>query len=157
MEHDLNSKDPFALASQLYDDGDYKRAFGQFLSLANEGDTSAMTRVALMYGEGQGVARDVDESIRWDMRAAESGDTVGMLNLGITYLTKGDTTSAALWFEKAMDAGDGEAALELAKMHLVDGNDHARIKRYLALAAGDANLSEASSQEVKRLLDELKA
>jgi TPR repeat protein len=40
-----------------------------------------------------------------------------MVNLGITYRLKGDIRKSKAWFEKAIETGDGSAALELAKLY----------------------------------------
>ena len=44
-----------------------------------------MSRLALMYGDGEGVAYDFDKSVYWDLKAIEAGCTSSMSNLAITY------------------------------------------------------------------------
>jgi uncharacterized protein len=154
-EEDIMDRDQFARASNLYDEGRYEEAFQQFLSLANQGDIDSMTRVASMYGDGRGVSYSFQESINWDMKAAEAGDEVAMFNLGISYRNKGDTRNAKRWFEKALAAGDGDAALELAKMFLISELEIDRVRGYLREALADPCICEASREEAKRLLQEL--
>lgn len=150
-------EDQFAKADQLFKDGDYRAAFKLFLSLAKMGDASAMTRVALMCGEGQGAEYSFEESLKWDMKAAEAGNPIALLNLGITYRRHGDAKRAREWFEKALQGGDGEAALELAKMYMISDLETPRVKNYLQVALASKNMCEASREEAERLLDELKA
>lgn len=147
--------DRFAQADRLYEEGLFTEAFAAFLSLAEQGDTSAMTRVAIMYGTGEGVARSFEDSIKWDMRAAELGDVTGLFNLGVSYKTEGDIRESRRWFEKALAAGDGEAALELAKLSLEEDAEKAAAYLHRALQNGD--LCEASREEAEHLLAGLRA
>lgn len=155
MTCDQDLEKRFARASELYDQGSFEEAFREFLSLARLGDISAMTRVAEMYGSGKGAKYDFDESVGWDMRAAELGSPTALINLGVSYRSKGDARSARTWFEKAMKIGDGEAALELARMYSVSDLETERVKMYLALAVQSESISETSREEAKRLLGEL--
>jgi TPR repeat protein len=145
----------FARACRLYDEGHYKLAFEEFLALAEHGDTSAMTRIALMYDAGEGVSRDVEESIKWDMKAAELGDVTGLINLGISYRNRGDVRRARKWLEEALQAGDGEAALELAKMYLVSDLETDRVRAYLGIVLQSDSICESSRDEAEQLLEEL--
>lgn len=151
----MSNAEQFIVASKLYDEGRYSEAFEQFLSLANQGDTSAMTRVACMYGEGKGVEYNFAASVNWDIKAAAAGSQTALVNLGISYRNIGDTRRAKEWFGKALQAGDGEAALELAKMYLVSDLEIDRVKNYLTLALQSTNICEASHDEAKDLLDGL--
>jgi uncharacterized protein len=151
----MMNEDPFAIASQLYDDAQYKEAFEQFLLLAKHGDSAAMTRVAAMYGEGKGVEYDFQECVGWDMKAADAGSQAALFNLGISYRNIGDVRVARRWFEKSLQVGDGEAALELAKMYLISELETERVKKYLEQALQSKNICEASREESERLLNEL--
>lgn len=157
MTYDQETEKRFTQASHLYDHGHFEKAFHEFLALARLGDVSAMTRVAEMYGGGKGTKYDFDESIAWDMRAAELGSPTALINLGISYRNSGDARRARAWFEKAIKIGDGEAAFELARIYLVSDLETERVKEYLALAVRSESISEASREEAKRLLGELKA
>ncbi|MCA3078943.1 MAG: sel1 repeat family protein [Rhodocyclaceae bacterium] len=103
--------DDFSKACDLDDQGNHADAFVIFETLAVNGDVSSMTRLALMYGEGIGVERDIAKSIYWDKKAIDQGDVVGMINLGITYRLIGDTGSAKELFERALKSGDPEGGI----------------------------------------------
>jgi uncharacterized protein len=148
----MTNDDQFAIASRLFDDAQYKEAFEQFLYLAKQGNSSAMTRVAVMYGEGKGVEYDFEECVRWDMKAADAGSQAALLNLGISYRNTGDARAAKRWFEKSLQMGDGEAALELAKMYLISELETERVKKYLDQALQSKNTCEASREEARQLL-----
>ena len=53
-DHGARDDDRFAEAVRLYDEGLFVEALAAFLSLAEQGDHSSMTRVAIMYGAGEG-------------------------------------------------------------------------------------------------------
>lgn len=54
----MSENELFSLGYSLYEKGKFKRAFNAFLKAANEGDTSSMTRVAMMYTSGEGVLQN---------------------------------------------------------------------------------------------------
>lgn len=145
----------FDLASKIYDDGNYDEAFKMFLSLANTGDIDSMLRVALMYSIGEGCEYDIEKSKYWDMKAASQGSVSALFNLGITFRNNGDVREAKKWFQKALNGGEGEAALQLAKMYLISDLEIERVKSYLLQALQVGNLCESSEEEVQLLLKEL--
>ena len=105
----------FAIASESYNRGNYRKALKLFLESANSGDADSMLMLGMMYGSGKGVEINFKRSIEWDEKAVAAGSISAILNLGITYRTIGDLVKAKNWFEKSLDAGDVEAALHLAK------------------------------------------
>ena len=69
------------------------------------------------YANGQGVAKDESEAVKWYRKAAEQGDAAAQYNLGLMYyngrgVTK-DEREAIKWYCKAANQGD-----ELAKKTL---------------------------------------
>jgi hypothetical protein len=64
--------DPLASASALYDSGDYKAAYKQYLKLAKKGNFFSQYRMSYMNLMGLGTRADVVESLAWAMLAAES-------------------------------------------------------------------------------------
>jgi TPR repeat protein len=145
-------KSLFDEGSAAYESGDYETAFALFLRSAQGGDVDSMTRVASMYGAGEGANLDFQKSIEWDEKAVEAGSIASISNLGITYRMCGDTRKARFWFEKAIAAGDCEAALDLAKMYLISDLETARIKKYLELVLSGENSSVAAREEAAEIL-----
>lgn len=145
----------FAQADKLFDKKKYKSAFKMFLLLSEAGDTHSMSRLANMYFSGQGVEHDVEKSIVWDIKAAQLGNSVSCLNLGVTFRSIGDIRQSKKWFELALEAGHGEAAIELAKMYLISELEIDRAKTYLNIALSGKSLSEDSRNEATELLDNL--
>lgn len=142
----------FDKADQLYEAGDFSAAFREFLRLAEEGDTSAMLRVASMYSSAEGTPYDLDEAIRWEQKSAQLGDPFAHLNLGISHRNKGDLEKARECFEVALKKGDAEAALELARIYEKTHGGIEKVRSYARLALSIGNLSESSMEEAQRLL-----
>ena len=155
LEKTMSDGKNFNHASSTYERGEFKLAFESFRDLAMEGDVDAMSMLATMYGSGEGVQYDFDQSVAWARKAAELGNYSSFINLGIAYRAKGDLRAAKAWFQKAFDVGDGEAALELAKLYLVSELETERVRQYLESAVAMGNLCEQSEEEVQSLLREL--
>ena len=68
---DSEQKDEAAL---LYDNGEYKSAYKQYLKLAKDGDTFAQYRVSFMRLTGLGTKEKVSEAMAWAVLASQSGD-----------------------------------------------------------------------------------
>ena len=61
-------------ATLLYDNGEYKSAYKQYLKLAKDGDTFAQYRVSFMRLTGLGTKEKVTEAMAWAVLASQSGD-----------------------------------------------------------------------------------
>jgi hypothetical protein len=65
-----------------------------------------------MYEDGQGVAQDYAEAVKWYSLAAEQGDVMAQSNLGHLFVEgktgKEDFIQAHKWFNIAGANGDGE-------------------------------------------------
>ncbi len=146
----------FDKACDEYDKGNYQEAFKIFLEASENGDRYSMERLAVMYGEGEGTESDVDKSINWDMKAIELGSVVSMGNLASTYKNIGNLVDAKKWLMKAIDAGDGDAALELAKIYASEESDTSVVKKYLDIVVNSDNVCESSVDEAKSLLKTLR-
>ncbi|HRX35692.1 MAG TPA: tetratricopeptide repeat protein [Aestuariivirga sp.] len=123
-----------------------------FLKLAEAGDASACGMVATMYFDGEGVAFDFDESVKWDLRAIELGDTTSLSNLAISYRNTGNAREARKWFEKAVATGDGEAALDLAKLLHVSDFEIDNVRRLLKMAVESDHMTPAGLEEAEAML-----
>ena len=142
----------FTQGDEAYEKGNFEMAFSLFMKAAEKGDTSAMNRVASMYTCGEGVICNYDKSIDWERKALELGDRSSIINLGITYRIKGDIRQAKDCFENAFEQGDGEAALELAKLYMVSDKELDKVIEYLNLVLNSQNVCEDSVEEAKILL-----
>ena len=65
--------------------GDYVRAAGILLPLAERGNARAQAMVGFMYATGQGVPQSYDAAGYWYRLAAEQGDVTAQYLLGLAY------------------------------------------------------------------------
>ena len=111
----------FADGAEAFAKGDYERAFERWEGLASEGDARAQYRLAQMYSQGLGVARDDTAAIRWYVRAAEQGLVEARYELALMYsLGRGarkDDTKVAYWYGRLAEEGHATAQHLLARMY----------------------------------------
>jgi len=100
-----------ARAFAAYDAGDYGEAVTLWRGLADGGNVTAMTALANVLFQGEGLARDPAAAALWYRRAAGLGDAVAQLNLGDMYArglgVAKDPVEAYFWLGLA--AGQGNA------------------------------------------------
>ena len=93
----------------------------QLLAAAEAGDAEAMNRLGVMYGNGDGVAKDPVMAMQWLEKAAAAGHAKAMLNLGVMYDwgrgIERDFAVAKVWYEKAAAAGQADAMYNLGTMY----------------------------------------
>ena len=74
-----------------------------------------------MYNNGQGVAQDYKEAVKWYTKAAEQGDELAQYNLALMYDNgKGvaqDYKEAMKWYTKAAEQGHTDAQYNLGVMY----------------------------------------
>ena len=116
-------------AQQLYAAAVAKRREGRLeeatvllREAAELGDATAMEELGESYRDGEGVAQDESEALRWFERSAHSGNSSAMVSLGATYLLGGDGVEAndeeALrWFEKAAARHNPAGIYDLGTMY----------------------------------------
>ena len=62
--------------------GDYNTALKEWRPLAEQGNAITQYNLALMYKNGEGIAEDNVEAVKWYKRAAEQGYASAQNNLG---------------------------------------------------------------------------
>lgn len=111
----------FQAGVTAYDRGDYKRAFDEWLPLAERDDLAAQRNIGQMYRMGRGVPQNFAKAAKWYGRAAERGLASAQVNLGVLYLrgegVPKDEAEAARWFEQAAKAGSVIAQYHLGMMY----------------------------------------
>jgi uncharacterized caspase-like protein/TPR repeat protein len=93
----------------------YKRA-------AEYGDVGAMDNLGYYYFNGDHVAKDLHEGLRWLIQAGNHGSNAAMLDLGTFYWETEDPryrsgAEAIQWFAKAAEKGDDLAAEWMGDMY----------------------------------------
>ena len=101
--------------------GEYKTAFKELLPFAEQGEILAQSYIGTMYYNGMGIAKDIDEAIKWYGRAAEQGHPQAQYYLGWIYDSgKGvteDDKVAFKWFLLAAEQGYPAAQNNLGVMY----------------------------------------
>lgn len=77
---------------------------------AEQGDARAQYELGKAYADGEGVTRDLTESVKWYRKAAEQGDAAAQYNLGVAYTLghgglRKDPAEAAKWYRKSAEQG----------------------------------------------------
>ena len=104
---------------------DLAKAIHWFTELVRTGYTPGMVRLADMYREGRGLARNDAEAFALYRRASDGGNRAGYVGLGIMYAAGAgvarDPAEAARWFRLA--AAEGEAAAQYGLAMLLEKGD----------------------------------
>ena len=154
-----NAEDIFTLASQAWEEDDLQKAFSLFQKAAEQNDISAQLNLGYFYDEGIGTSINKTKALYWYTKAAENGNSSGYSNIAFLFKDQGDCSTAEKYFLKAIEAGDGDAALELAKLYLndtrQDNSDMA--EKYLKVALNSKEITPASVEEATKLLNQTDA
>jgi len=88
----------------------------------------------------------------WYRRAyRHMGDFSAANNIGVIWRDRGNLGRALQWFQKAVEAGDGDANLEIAKVYLGKGQADKAIP-YLAQTCKSPWATDLSKEEARQLL-----
>src|SRR6266567_3860793 len=148
---------PYSLAEQAWRQGRLNSAFRLFLSAAKNGDYRAFETIGYFYDDGVGTKRKKDDALYWYRRAHRNGSFMAANNVGAIYRDRKDWKRAVEWFHRAVELGDGDANLNIAKTYLRRTADAAKALRYLkrTLQAKPSDVTDGSKQEARRLLKQL--
>jgi len=129
-----------------------RKPLNELLSLAVAGNASAQNMLGVIYGMGQGVPQDSEQSAHWYSQAANAGLAVSQANLAFMYFNgEGVPKNESLgfyWAEKAAAQGHFQGRLMLGYAYRTGtGVKQDRIearKCYFALAmAGNLRAQQA--------------
>jgi TPR repeat protein len=100
---------------------DYERAAQWFREAADNGVANARYNLGVLYHQGMGVERSIEDAIKWYTAAADLGHPEAQYNLGIAYIegigVPYDPSKASNYFENAAKSGITEAAYNLGLIH----------------------------------------
>ena len=135
---------------------DSDKSFGEYSSLAKQGDAEAQLHLGNMYKKGKGVPKDYKEAVRWYRKAAEQGEAVAQYKLGEMYYSgygvpEYDLKEAVRWYRKAAEQGYVRTQYTLGVMYR-DGEGVPK-----DLVASYAWLNISAAQGYKDFLDEVRA
>ena len=118
-------------------------AIQQWREAAMQGDAVAQFNLGVVYGEGKGVAQNLEEAVRWYRQAAEQGYAAAQNNLGTLYLqgqgVPQNIAEAEQWYNKAAKQSYMPAYVSLGDIAMHSQN-YGAARRWFQLAAeqGDA-------------------
>ena len=114
----LDQKTDYTEGLRLFYLKKYGEALPLLLRAAEAGDVKSRHFVAMLYENGNGVARDFEKAAYWYRRTAESGDREAMLTYAmIRALGKGtdaDVADACHWATRSLHGGNEKARQTLA-------------------------------------------
>ena len=98
--------------------------FKETKARAEKGDAAAQFNLGVCYFDGEGVAKDAAEAVKWYRKAADQNDASAQCNLGFCYNNghglKKDAVQAVKWYRKAAEQNIALAQLNLGICY-VDG------------------------------------
>lgn len=110
-----NEKAQRAIASHYYSEKQYDKSLTWYRKLASNGDLFAMRQISFFYYCGEGVERDVKQTIAWLKNAAEGGSSDAMYDLSDMYCDEAvkDEHESLFWLRKAAENGHQQAQKDL--------------------------------------------
>jgi len=96
--------------------------FAECEKQAKQGDAVAQNKLAAMYENGNVVAQDYEESLKWYMKSAEQGNAIGQYNVGLTYSyscfgVTHDYKKVIKWYTKSAKQGNADAQFGLGNIY----------------------------------------
>jgi TPR repeat protein len=141
----------FAEAMAAYRIADYRKAYEEFLPLAENGMAAAQFKIGLMYENGRGVDKDLAAAQQWYALAAEQGYSRAQYNLGFVHYSLNDISGTTEWWGRAAESGDEQAMFSLGFIFAEgDRTPHDRVQAHmwydLAAAHGSADAARKRDQ-----------
>ena len=128
---------------------DYAAAHAIYLLLANQNDAKACYNLGLMYQDGDGVTKNMDEAVKWYTKSADLGYKEAQYTLAsLVFQRQIQSISypqAVTYYEQAAKQGHVKSQLNLGMLYLrgdVIAQDMPAAVQWLNQAAGNNN-SEA--------------
>ncbi len=115
-QEDLNQ------ACDYYEKGDFNQAAQWFRKSAEQGSAQAQSNLGVMYADGDGVDKNMDEAIKWLKKAAEQGYAEYQHNLGVMYVSGEDIDQnfdeAFKWLSKSAEQNYADAQHLLGVLYI---------------------------------------
>ena len=126
--------------------GDIKTANDWYIKAAEAGQAYAQYYIASNYFYGtEGLPTDKKKAKYWSEKAANQGDSVAQLAIGIIYENENNYKKAIFWYEKAIAQGNYEAMGNMASLYYNGNGVTKDFKKGFALRkkSADAGVKEA--------------
>jgi TPR repeat protein len=140
-------------AEDAWQMGRLRSAFRLFLAAAKAGNADARAVVGQFYDEGVGTSASKDAALYWYRLAYRAGSALAANNLGVIWRERGEVKRALMWFLRALELGDEDANLEIAKLYLDMKSHPEKAVLYLRNACKAKFITEGSKEEARNLLE----
>ncbi len=144
-------KSNYALGVQAFKDGDYRSAFDAWSLGAYEENPEAQYNLGVLYLEGRGVERNLEQARNWFLKAANKNQVEAQYNLGHMALSgigmEKDTDEALRWWKKAATGGYPQAQFNYGRALYLGIGDKQDIGEGLRLIRLAASQQDARAQE----------
>lgn len=145
-----------------YEAGDYATAMKEFMPMATAGHHAAQYAVGMMFLQGQGVAKNPPEAVKWLTLAAEADVAAAEDQLGHLYLmgegVAQDIPQATKWLQMAADRGVPSSQARLSGMYFQGvGVAQDKVKAYLYAGLAAMKHNEEGQAMVEYLQGQLTA
>jgi len=142
VTEDTEKLSNYSLGVKAYTEGEFRRAFDAWSLGAYEGNSEAQYNLGVLYLEGHGVERNIEQAREWFMRAAEKSHVEAQYNLGHMSLSgmgvKKNVQAALLWWKLAAEGGYAQAQFNYGRalyLGVEDYDDKDRGLELISLAA----------------------
>ena len=113
----------FKKGYKAYDKGNYATALEHFMPLAQNGCMLSQCCLGMMYSDGQGIERNLQEAFYWQKKSAEQGNmyaqsligTMLMIGEGVTK----DEEEALYWFTESAERGNPQSQYTLGLLYML--------------------------------------
>ncbi len=143
-------------ADEEWQRGRLRSAFRLMLAAAQAGMAPAFAPVAYFYDYGEGTRVNRDAALYWYRRAYRNGDYSAANNIGCIWRDRNKVARALLWLHRAVELGDADANLNIAKIYLYNKRDLGRAIQYLNKTCKSGHATEGSKEEARALLRQAK-
>ena len=144
----------FEAGLAAYQANDLTLAYTEFLRSANVGHSDSQFNVALMYENGIGVDKDLQQALAWYRKAAFNGNSAAQYNLAVFYEngrgTGVDFTEANEWYRSAALQGDPMAIGNLGMLYMRGDGVAVNKVAGIALLLRSATLDPSPTNNAKR-------
>ena len=117
----------FNQALDAYEQQRLRNSASDLAKIGAEGNADAQYALGVAYFKGEGVTRDLNDSMKWFEQAAKSGNVQAMFNLGAAYWegngTRQSYAEAVEWWEKSAAAGQSSSAIQSRARILLSGKE----------------------------------
>src|SRR4051812_20462471 len=123
------------------------QALAWYRKAAEQGHAPSEYNLGLMYAQGEGAKRDPAAAEKWFRRAADHGSVEAQVKLAEIAIADQKYEEAFLWFSKAAEQGDADAAFNVGSLYYVGrgvAKDEAKAAEHYRKAA-QLGMTEARS------------